>query len=119
MQHTHDRVDDILQGVHAPRSPTAGDLRSDAVDTVDAVDVGSMHFDHSDSGFMALLHRINDYEVRTAAPHAHAQDAGDDARFAELCSKLEAQFVADSKQEQAENAFITARLAMVAHSVRQ
>jgi hypothetical protein len=118
MQHTHDRVDDILQGMHAPRSPT-GDVRSDAVDAVDAVDVGSMHFDHSDSGFMALMHRINDYEIRTATAHAHAEDAGDGARFAELCSELEAQFVTDSKQEQAENAFITARLAMVAHSVRQ
>ena len=120
MQHAHDHVNDILQCVPAPRSPTAGDVRSDTVDTVDAVDavdVGSMHFDHSDSGFMALLHRINDYEIRTVT--AHAEDACDGARFAELCSELEAQFVADSKQEQAENAFITARLAMVAHSVRQ
>jgi hypothetical protein len=41
-----------------------------------------MHFDHSDSGFMALLHGINDYEIGTVAPHAlsepsttHAQDS--------------------------------------------
>jgi hypothetical protein len=120
MQHTHDHVDDIIPAVDAPRSLTAGDIHSGPVD------VGSMHFDHSDSGFMALLHGINDYEIGIVAPHAlsepstaHAQDSVHGAGFAALCSELEAQFVADWKQEQAENAFITARLAMVAHSVRQ
>ena len=84
-----------------------------------------MHFDHSDSGFMDLLHGINDYEIGTVPPHVlsepstvTAQDSAHGVGFATLCSKLEAQFVADWKQEQAENAFITARLTMVAHSVR-
>jgi hypothetical protein len=134
MQHAHDmRVDDILRDLHAPCSLTAGDSRSDSVDSP------YMQFDESHSGFLSSVTSLNDYESTTHPEHGVPVDTTlpcDDAPaprertidtvtnnsvhtrgFTELLSDFEAQFLAVSHQEQLENAFIATRLAMVAYTV--